>query len=236
MSVQKSMSEVQAAVEAIVAKARKKHEGIPDTVIVIGASGATRNGQKHGHFQPKSWKLKGGKEDELYGEIFLSGESLKRGGVETLGTVLHELVHAQCHAKGVQDTSNGNRYHNAKFKAIGEEFGLELEKAETIGWSSTTVPPETQAEYRAEIDALDGAIKTHRLGLGDLQALGVEPEKDKPLKRKMQCPECEEPLLVTKKWWELQGNGGGDYLPGVGLYCGTHDTEYEIFEEGGPDA
>lgn len=234
-TVQKSMSEVQLAVEAIVAKARSKHEGIPDTVVVIGASGATRQGQKHGHFAPKSWKLKDGKKDELYGEIFLSGESLERGGADTLGTILHELAHAYCHAKEIKDTSNGNRYHNTKFKEVAEDFGLEINKAETIGWSVTSVPAGTQGEYAGEIQALDSAIRTHRLGLADLAALGLEPEKAKQKVRKMQCPECEEPLVVTKKWWEKQGNGGGDYELGLGLLCGTHNAEYEIYEEGGED-
>lgn len=238
VSIQGSMKEVQEAVEAIVAKARKKHEGIPDTVIVIGASG---RGEVHGHFQPKSWKLKGGSKDELYGEIFLAGESLERGGEGTLGTVLHELVHAHCHAKGIKDTSNGNRYHNQKFKEVAEEFGLHLEKAQTIGWSVTTVPEATLDLYRSEVEQLDGAIRTHRLSFGALQDLGLEPETPKPMKRKMQCPECEEPLIVTKTWWEKQGNGGyskkgdGIYTEGLGLLCKTHDMEYEIFEEGGDE-
>lgn len=236
MSVQKSMSEVQAAVEDIVAKARAKHKGIPDTVVVIGASGATRQGQKHGHFAPKSWKLKDGKKDELYGEIFLAGESLERGAADTLGTILHELAHAYCNAHDIKDTSNGNRYHNAKFKEVAEDFGLNIEKAETIGWSVTSVPEGTQSEYAGEIKALGKAIRTHRLGLADLAALGLDPAKAKQKVRKMQCPLCQEPVVVTKKFWEKQGNGGGDYEHGVGLYCGGHhgeEIEYEIYEEGG---
>lgn len=233
VNVQRSMTEVQQAVEAIVARARDLHSGIPETVIVIGASGATRHGQKHGHFAPKSWKIRGDKSKELYGEIFLSGESLERGAADTLGTILHELVHAHCHANEIKDTSNGNRYHNTKFKEKAEEYGLEIEKADTIGWSVTTVPKGTQEEYAKELEALEAAIRTHRLGFGDLAALGLDPEKPKQLKRKMQCPTCQEPLLVTKKWWELQGNGGGDYEYGVGLICGTHEEAYEIYEETG---
>lgn len=233
MSVQKVMLGMQQAVEDIVAKARKLHEGIPDTVVVIGPSGETRKGPKHGHFAPRSWKLRGGKDKDLYGEILLAGESLERGAVATLGTVLHELVHAYCHAHDIKDTSNGNRYHNAKFKEKAEEYGLEIEKADTIGWSVTSVPTRTQEVYADELASLESAIRTHRLGFADLAALGLDPEKPKPLKRKMQCPECQEPLLVTKKWWEKQGNGGGDYEWGVGLLCKTHDLEYEIYEEGG---
>lgn len=235
------------SVNDIVEKARKIHEGIPEVTVVLGASGATRSGQKHGHYAPRSWGSRiiadesevsvsedGSGSREVYGEILLAGESLERGAVATLGTILHELVHAYCDANEIKDTSNGNRYHNTKFKEKAEEFGLVIEKADTIGWSVTTVPQSTIDTYRQEIDALEERINVHRLGFLDLEALGLkEKEKSNPLKRKMQCPYCQEPILVTKKWWEKQGNGGGDYEYGAGLICREHEVEYEIFEEGG---
>lgn len=247
MSVQQSTMKMLTAVNAVVDKARKRHEGIPETVVVLGASGVTRTGQKHGHYAPSSWGTRTDsdageagvvddavRERDLYGEIFLAGESLSRGAVATVGTILHELVHAYCNANDIQDTSNGHRYHNAKFRDKAEEFGLSIEKADTIGWSVTTVPEGTQQAYAAEIAALEEAITVSRLGYLDLAALGLkDPDKEQPLKRKMQCPLCEEPLLVTKKWWEKQGSGGGDYEYGAGLICREHDIEYEIFEEGG---
>lgn len=243
MTAQTATLRMLEAVNAVVDKARKLHEGIPETVVVLGASGVTRSGQKHGHYAPRSWgtrtEVGSGEEgnraaSDLYGEIFLAGESLARGAVATVGTILHELVHAYCYANEIQDTSNGNRYHNAKFRDKAEEFGLSIEKADTIGWSVTTVPPSTEEIYAAEIRELEAAITVSRLGYSELLALGVkEPDKKKPLVRKIQCPLCEEPLLVTKKWWEKQGNGGGDYEYGAGLICREHDIEYEIFEEGG---
>lgn len=248
MTVQTATLKMLEAVNQIVVKAGSLHNGIPETVVVLGASGATRSGQKHGHYAPKSWGARliseGGSEGsgeaasssrEIYGEILLAGESLERGAVATLGTILHELVHAYCNANEIKDTSNGHRYHNAKFRDIAEEFGLSIEKADTIGWSLTTVPQTTQETYAAELQALEQAINVHRLGYLDLEALGVKEKPKQPLKRKMQCPECQEPLLVTKTWWEKQGNGGGDYEGGVGLICKTHDAEYEIFEEGGEE-
>lgn len=250
MSVQSSTLKMLEAVNAIVNKARSLHNGIPETVVVLGASGATRSGQKHGHYAPRSWGSRkageAGSEDntteggnstrEVYGEILLAGESLERGAVATLGTILHELTHAYCDANEIKDTSNGHRYHNTKFKEKAEEFGLVIEKADTIGWSVTTVPPSTIDSYRQEIDALEERINVHRLGFLDLLALGVKEKPEQPMKRKMQCPLCEEPLLVTKKWWEKQGNGGGDYMRGAGLVCSEHEMEYEIFEEGGENA
>lgn len=230
MSVQKSTLKMLEAVNAIVDKARAKHPGIPETVVVLGASGVTRTGQKHGHYAPRSWGSRTGtpgdtsnSDREVYGEILLAGESLERGGVDTLGTILHELVHAYCFANDIQDTSNGNRYHNAKFRDKAEEFGLIIEKAETIGWSRTTVPEETVASYAAEVSALDEAINVTRLGYVDLEALGLkEPDEKKPIKRKMQCLECQDPLLVTKKWFEANGDN---------LYCSLHDSRYEMYEE-----
>lgn len=247
MSVQTATLGMLEAVNAIVSKARSLHNGIPETVVVLGASGVTRSGQKHGHYAPRSWgsriiadeseasvSVDGASSREVYGEILLAGESLERGAVATLGTILHELVHAYCDANEIKDTSNGHRYHNTKFKEKAEEFGLVIEKADTIGWSVTTVPPSTIDSYRQEIDTLEERINVHRLGFLDLEALGLkEKEKSNQLKRKMQCPQCEEPLLVTKKWWEKQGNGGGDYEYGAGLICREHELEYEIFEEGG---
>ena len=219
------------AVNAIVTKARSLHAGIPETVVVLGASGATRNGPKHGHYAPQSWRSRGnasGTGDtsdssrEVHGEILLAGESLGRGAVGTLGTILHELVHAWCDANDVKDTSNGNRYHNAKFKAKAEEFGLHIEQADTIGWSVTTVPSSTQDMYASELAALEEAITVQRLDRAELQALTGEPEKAKPKVRKMQCPECQEPLVVTKKWFELVGHT---------LYCTEHGEVYEMYEE-----
>ena len=236
MSVQTATLGMLEAVNAIVSKARSLHNGIPETVVVLGASGVTRSGQKHGHYAPRSWgsrvvaeeseasvSVDGASSREVYGEILLAGESLERGAVATLGTILHELVHAYCDANEIKDTSNGHRYHNTKFKEKAEEFGLVIEKADTIGWSVTTVPDSTAATYREELDTLEERINVHRLGFLDLQALGIkEPEKSSQLKRKMQCPECQEPLLVTKKWFELVGHT---------LYCTEHGENYEMYEE-----
>lgn len=234
MTVQNAMLDLQAAVNAIVVKARSLHDGIPETVVVVGASGSTRQGQSYGHFMPRSWKLRKG--EDLYGEIVLAGEGLKKGALEALSTILHELTHAYCHANDIKDTSNGNRYHNSKFKEHAEKFGLKVEKADTIGWSLDSPTTATQEIYKEELERLDAAIQTHRLDFAERKAAGDEDDKPSQKKRKMQCPECKEPLLVTKKFWELQGSGGGDYEVGMGIICGTHGVDYEIFEEGGDDS
>lgn len=175
------------ALSDIVSSVRANHSGIPEVVIVLGASAPT----KHGHFAPNSWRAR--EEDgATIHEVLLSGESLKRGGLGTFGTLVHELAHAYCHANGIQDTSNRGRYHNKEFKAVAERFGLHIEKADVIGFSVTSVPESTQAEYREEIRVLDQAINHYRLA----SVIGSEVTPRK--KYRLTCG-CEvEPLPVSK--------------------------------------
>jgi len=213
-----------AAVDNIIAKARTIHEGVPEVTVVLGASGVMRKGQKHGHFAPKSWKSREDADPdtgevldgEFHGEVLLSGESLQRGAEATLGTILHELAHAYAHSEGIVDTSNNNRYHSKKFKSIAEEFGLHIEKADVIGWSVTTVPETTLAQYAEEVSALEEAITQYRVPNLELKVV------TKQKKFKMQCPECQDPIQTTKKWWGLNEHR---------VWCYEHDTGFEMFEE-----
>ncbi|MGL5859880.1 MAG: hypothetical protein ACRCY9_01295, partial [Phycicoccus sp.] len=96
-------------------------------------------------------------------ELFVGGEGLARGGVELVGTLLHEAAHGIAQTRGIQDTSRQGRYHNSKFREIGEEVGLELTRHEVIGWSLTTVPPATARAYGAQVAVLEAALVVHRV-------------------------------------------------------------------------
>ena len=189
--------------------------------IVLGASGVTRSGQKHGHFAAKSWEDSEG--NDIH-EILLSGESLKRGPVATIGTLIHELAHAYCHENEIKDTSDSGRWHNKKFKAVAEDMGLAIERADRIGFSVTTVPEPTQEKYKQAIEDLGGAIQAWRRGPGLLDLLGKETKKSKQYK--MQCPECQDPVATTKGWFERNE---------FNLRCSEHRSGYELFTEGGDD-
>lgn len=201
------------AVHDLIDAVRENNPGIPDNITVVISSGRAGKTMKHGHFAASVWS------DDSH-EILLGAESLSRGAVETAGTVIHELAHAYAAHNDIKDTSNAGRYHSGKFREIGERFGLTLEKHDVIGWSITSVPEETQRLYRKEIDALEESITVWRK---DPKALGLkEPDEKKPIKRKMQCYDCGEPLTVTLKWWELVGHT---------LYCTEHEQYYEMYEE-----
>jgi len=204
-----------------VAREVVEEHGIEGRVsIVLGAAGYTRSGQKHGHFQARSWE--DGDGNDIH-EISLSGESLKRGAVATIGTLIHELAHAYCHENNIKDTSDSGRWHNQKFKKVAEDMGLTIEKADRIGFSVTTVPEHTQARYAGPIAELTEAIKAWRRAPGLLDDL---LEKPKSKKYMMQCPECQDPVATTKKWFERNE---------WNLFCKEHSEQFELYTEGGDD-
>lgn len=207
------MLEVHACVQNIIDKAREFHPEIPEVTVVIGAPGYTKKAQVHGHFAPRAWREREG--EGSYGELSLSGESLQRGGLATLGTIIHELVHAYCNANEIQDTSNGHRYHNAKFRDMAESFGLVIDKAPTIGWSVTTVPEATAERYAEEVEDLDRALTQYRLPQYEFS------DTKKAVKRFMYCPKCEDRLPVTKGWFERNESL---------LKCDQHDMFFEMEE------
>ena len=202
------------AVNDVILAVRDYHEGIPEVVVVLGYSGKKKGSQTHGHFAPKAWVGRDG--DARTHELFLSGESLSRGGKDTLGTIIHELAHAYCHANGINDTSNRGRYHNKQFKEIAESFGLEIGHSKTIGHSPTTVPDYTAQRYSAHIDALDEVLEVYR----DQFQIAASVTAKKFL---MQCPDCKDPVPTGKKWFERNRDA---------LRCDFHEVPFELIEEG----
>jgi hypothetical protein len=90
--------------------------------------------------------------------------------VEIFATLLHEAVHAVAFERGIKDTSRQGRYHNARFRAVAEELGLEAGRDSPFGWSSTALAPGTTALYRETLRALTEALGDHRdhaTALGD---------------------------------------------------------------------
>ena len=102
------------------------------------------------------------------GEVFVGGEGLARGPVGVLGTLLHEAAHALADVRGVKDTSRQGRWHNARFKALAEELGIEVTKDPKLGWSPTSVTDTARDDYVAVVEQLGSALRMQRAidGLG----------------------------------------------------------------------
>ena len=183
-------SPILSAVDSFYSALKKKHPELPEIVFVVGSSGRSKNAQTHGHFAAQSW------EGGLH-EIFLSGESLGRGAVETIGTIAHEAAHALAFTRGVRDCSNQGRFHNGRFKAIAEEIGIEVEKRDTDpsrGFSYTTVPEAFVTKYKRYVDALDKALTTYRVQ----PLMSVAPKTRTKTKMVVDCS-CELPFTISRR-------------------------------------
>ncbi|WP_433575566.1 hypothetical protein [Nocardia brasiliensis] len=145
------------ALEHAWAAIRSHHPDVPDVVLTVG-SGSAGGDLTLGHFAPNRW-VRG--EYELH-ELFVGGEGLQRGPTDVLGTLLHEAAHGVAVARDVKDTSRQGRWHNERFRAIGEELGLTLSHHPKLGWSLTAVRDDTQRLYRDELEELTFALVAYR--------------------------------------------------------------------------
>ena len=162
-----------AALEGAWAEIRARHPQVPAVVMVLGAGSiGAAGGLRLGHFAAMRWADPDQQpaDDEEGGagvpvrlpEVFVGGEGLARGPAEVLGTLLHEAAHALAHVRGIKDTSRQGRWHNARFKALAEELGIEVTKDPRIGWSPTSIPAATRDAYAEVIAELGRVLRLHR--------------------------------------------------------------------------
>jgi len=168
---------------------RARHEELPPVILVIGPGprpAATRI--ELGHFAPMRWSpwrashlrmrshrltafttaIQEGDRAGAMEALAASSEALLRearqlsADASAVMSELHEAVHAVAFERGIKDTSRQGRYHNGRFRAVAEEFGLETGRDSPFGWSSTALPPGTTARYRETLRALSEALGDHR--------------------------------------------------------------------------
>lgn len=150
-----------AAVERTWEVIRAHHPEVPAAVVIVGSGSEGRpRGLRLGHFAAGRWSAAGG--GGTLGEVFVAGEGLDRGAADVLTTLLHEAAHALAHERGIADTSRQGRYHNRRFRALGEELGLHVERHPQLGWTLTTILPATARVYATELARLERALVAHR--------------------------------------------------------------------------
>ena len=161
---------VVAAVETTWAAIRTRHPDVPAVVLTLGSGTlGTGNQERLGHFAAGRWQptdptTAGGATDEAgaLAELFIGGEGLRLGAQELLATLLHEAAHGIAHTRGIPDTSRQGRYHNARYRTLALEVGLEVAEARLHGWTHTAVPAATLAGYRPELELLAAALLAWR--------------------------------------------------------------------------
>src|SRR6266498_1630810 len=148
-------SAVVAAMERAWTAIRHRHPEVPEVIVILGAGSEARRGLfKLGHFAAARWQVA----DTRRAEVLVSGEGLRRGAVDVLGTLLHEAAHGLADAREVKDTSRQGRYHNRRYARLAAEVGLEVAHDAKTGWSQTTVPTQLAQVYAAELADLAAAL------------------------------------------------------------------------------
>ncbi|ODR29533.1 SprT-like domain-containing protein [Eisenbergiella tayi] len=173
---------------------------LPPIIISIMSSPKT-----NGHFTVgKVWRAEGSK---LH-EINISAEHLDRPIGNILATLCHEMVHYYCQLNGIQDVSQGGRYHNKLFKQEAERRGLIISYAKYIGYSVTEPGQEFikviqahKLEKPVDINR-DGATVSWGAG-GSGGDNGTDTGKGVPVAkktstRKYVCPVCGNSFRATK--------------------------------------
>ncbi len=163
----------------------------PEVAFTIKASGRNRNSLTLGHYAPGRFRANG---DPLP-EVMIAGETIQRGPVDILTTVLHEAAHATARHRDVKDTSRQGRYHNRKFVQIAEEYHLtydvpanyrttttkadpepryRLVPDDTVGYSNVQLTPNGQLFYAGALDML---AKEFPFDLGHGERTAVRPRQ-----------------------------------------------------------
>lgn len=147
----------------------------------------------YGHFTPwHSWE---GADGEKYCEINLGAETVNRPVIESIATLVHEMVHQYCFEKGIKDTSRGGTYHNKRFKAEAEARGLSISYDNRIGWSITKPG---KALLDMERDGAFEECERELNRLGGTGRSGAPGTKKASSTRKYVCPCCGMSVRATK--------------------------------------
>jgi hypothetical protein len=205
-------SAVVVLMEKVWTRIRENHPQLPEVVIVTGSGMAGDN--KWGHFRANGWTAKAGEEGATLNtkmhELFMAGETLAKGARQVLQTMLHEGAHTLAKVREIQDTSRQGRWHNAKFKTLATEMGLEYRGTtadKALGYSNQVLTADTIDEYRDLLDRLDAEIHLMVslpgwLGGADEdenggEQIGTKPRTTEPstTNLKLTCL-CEEPNII----------------------------------------
>lgn len=156
----------------------------------------------YGHFVLKSDAWISTEESSC--EINMGAGTLARPIDDTVGTLLHEIVHYWNFIRGIKDCSRGGKYHNRKFKEAAEAKGLRVIKIEKYGWAQTE-PTDQIRDFvkkhnltEIEIFRNEGYVYVKGDGDGEKEKKEKKEQKKKSSTRKYICPCCGTSVRATR--------------------------------------
>lgn len=135
--------------------------------------------------------------NEKHYEMPISINTLYKGNAEILANMVHMMVHIWCSENGLQDTSNGGRYHNMVFKEEAEKRELFVqERAASAGYENT-YPSDEMKKTLKELGLLD--IDLSAQGDEKKEPWEIKKIKPKSYTRKYVCMNCGDRVRSTKE-------------------------------------
>lgn len=148
-------SKIIAAVATVWEALRERHPELPEVSVAVATTGAPHD-------------LRYEERDRLTGvptppELAVTVDTLAEGADAVLDHLLHVATHALCAARGIVETNNRGRRHNAKFAAMARELGCEWpagQNADRVrGFSPVPVTDEARAAMRPYAVAIEQVLQ-----------------------------------------------------------------------------
>lgn len=134
-----TMQDLQIIMQGMFSRINEKFFGNELEKVVITFEAGYKKGAYGWIHTVKDWKQG---QKERY-NINISADYLDRSKEQIISTLIHEMCHLYALQNDIKDTSRAGIYHNKKFKEIAEAHGLNVLEADKIGWSVTSLKPET---------------------------------------------------------------------------------------------
>lgn len=137
-------------------------------------------------------------------ELNISAEYLNIEFMETMDTLLHEMVHLYCKVNKIKDTSRNHTYHNAKFKeeCLKRGFYFSDDKPhKSYGWAFPKLTEDSKAVI-GDFDLDQDVFVIARKRYGKVKVDGEEGQgKERETKKsfKWVCPGCSLIIRSTKE-------------------------------------
>lgn len=148
------------ALDAAWAAIGHQHPDIPGVVLTLGSGALAVPARQEplGHFAACRWPHTQARVPEL----IIGRNGLRRGPPDIMATLLHEAAHGLAFTRQIKDTSRQGRYHNARYRTLATELGLDVTETPATGWSATTLTTGTADRYRTELEAIESALVVFR--------------------------------------------------------------------------